>query len=285
MLDEVLDTESGQTSRPIAQTGGVGGSIRHIAQDDLEAYVNGRLPSAKLEYCRTHLDSCEACRAEIEDLRTFRSHSIGLRNSEPVGRELERRKRRRGLKSSLVAAGATVCVATIATVFWRGHAKSPASKSSVSVVDTRSATAASKGTLEPVATPAPTTTQPTVSIQPRGRASTPPVVAPVNTRFELLGPFGDAVSETRPEFSWQPLVGAGHYSVVIVDEGLHPVQRSHALRTTVWRPRRPLRRGHTYLWQVTATLRGGTKVVASGPSEARLTISPATVKSVNNEEQ
>jgi len=88
----------------------------------------------------------------------------------------------------------------------------------------------------------------------------------VNTDFALLGPFGDVVSATRPEFSWQPLAGAVRYSVTIVDTGLHPVQRSPRLRKTVWRPRRPLRRGHSYLWQVTATLRNGTKVVASQPS-------------------
>jgi hypothetical protein len=86
-----------------------------------------------------------------------------------------------------------------------------------------------------------------------------------NTGFALLGPFGEA-TETRPEFSWQPLPGAVRYSVVIVDVGLHPVQRSRSLRKTVWRPRRPLRSGRSYLWQVTATLRGGSKVVASEPS-------------------
>ncbi len=37
-------------------------------------------------------------------------------------------------------------------------------------------------------------------------------------------------------------------------------------RTTGWRPRRPLRRGQTYFWQVTATLRDGSKVVASASS-------------------
>ncbi|MDB6102074.1 MAG: hypothetical protein JWO52_2073 [Gammaproteobacteria bacterium] len=295
MLDDVLDTESGLKSRSNAQCGGVGGSIRHLAQDVLEAYVNARLTSAKLDYCRTHLDACEACRAELEDLRTFRSTSTGLPGSEPVGRKLERRKRRRRLESSLVAAGATICVAAIAAVLWWGHEKSRASQASVAAIDTHSATAAPKGTMKPVATLAnatadmqsrgttPTSIQPSATILLRGRAPMPPAAPPVNTRFALLGPFGEAVSETRPEFIWQPLAGAAHYSVVIVDEGLHPVQRSHALRTTVWRPRRPLRRGHTYLWQVTATLRGGTKVVASAPSEARLRIAPATAKLADNE--
>jgi hypothetical protein len=297
VLDDVLDKESGLKSRSTTQPGGGGGSIRHVAQDDLEAYFNGRLTSPKLDYCQTHLDACDACRAELEDLRTFRSRSTGLSGSEPVGRELERRKRRRRLQSSLVAVGATVCVAAIAAVLWWGHEKSRASKASVAAIDTHSAVAPPKGTMAPVATVAnatagmqsrgttPTSIQPSTTAQLSGRASVPPAALPVNTRFALLGPFGEAVSDTRPEFSWQPLAGAAHYSVVIVDEGLHPVQRSHALRTTLWRPRRPLRRGHTYLWQVTATLRGGTKVVASEPSEARVRIAPATPKLADNEAQ
>jgi hypothetical protein len=97
-----------------------------------------------------------------------------------------------------------------------------------------------------------------------------------NTGFSLLGPFGEATSETRPRFSWQPLPGAIGYKVAIVDLGLHPVQHSPALRATTWRPRRPLPAGRTYLWQVTATLHGGSKVVASSPtpSAALLQITP-----------
>jgi hypothetical protein len=89
-----------------------------------------------------------------------------------------------------------------------------------------------------------------------------------NTGFSLLGPFDPETSERRPKFSWQPLAGAIGYTVVIVDLGLHPVAHSPALRATTWRPRRPLSAGRTYLWQVTATLHGGSKVVASSPSTA-----------------
>jgi hypothetical protein len=100
----------------------------------------------------------------------------------------------------------------------------------------------------------------------RTRGPSSPAAPEATRGFALLAPFGETISETRPEFSWQPLAGAIGYSVVIVDAGLHPVQRSPALRTTAWRPRRHLRRGRTYLWEVTATLRGGSKVVASEPS-------------------
>ena len=106
-----------------------------------------------------------------------------------------------------------------------------------------------------------------------------------STTFALPGPFGDEISDARPEFTWQPLAGATKYSVVIVDEGLRPVQHSHGVKTTSWRPRRPLRRGRTYLWQVTATLRNGTKIVATGPTslEARLHIAqPPSGKLADN---
>jgi hypothetical protein len=99
------------------------------------------------------------------------------------------------------------------------------------------------------------------------------VAPPASTSFALLGPFGDEVSDDRPEFAWQPLEGATKYSIIIVDEGLRPIAHTR-LKTTTWRPHKPLRRGRTYLWQVTAILKNGTKVMATGPTsqEARIHI-------------
>jgi len=105
-------------------------------------------------------------------------------------------------------------------------------------------------------------------------------VAPTaSTTFALLGPFGDEISDDRPEFTWQPLAGATKYAVILVDEGLRPVAHTR-VKTTSWRPRKPLRRGRTYLWQVTAILRNGTKVIGTGPTsvEARIHIAPPSGK-------
>ncbi len=268
-----------------AQSGGVEESIRHLTYVDLEAYLEGRLSSDRLKHCRAHLDSCEACRAELEDLRTFKSDLPGFPRSEPDRRELGRGRRRRRLALPQAAAIATVVVATISAVLWWGRDRPRVNKTSVAVTVTHS--------LTPVPTPGiqtrdtrladeiaalPADVRPAVSEaiqhgklrlptdpgQFRGRAPTLLGAPETNTGFALLSPFGEAIAETRPEFRWQPLAGAIRYSVAIVDAGLHPVQRSPALRTTGWRPRRPLRRGQTYLWQVTATLRGGSTVVASG---------------------
>jgi hypothetical protein len=289
--------DSAMHAKVTVQSGDVEESIRHLTYEDLQAYLQGRLSSARLKHCRTHLDSCEACRAELEDLRTFKSDLAGFPRSEPDRRELQRGRRRRRLTLPQAAAVATIVVAAISAVLWWGRERPRANKTSVAVTVTHS--------LAPVPTAGiqtrdtrladeiaalPADVRPAVSeaiqhgklrlptdlSQFRGHAHTLLGAPEANTGFALLGPFGEAIAETRPEFRWQPLAGAIRYSVAIVDAGLHPVQRSPALRTTGWRPRRPLRRGQTYLWQVTATLRGGSTVVASGPPslEALLRIIP-----------
>jgi hypothetical protein len=227
------------------------------------------------------LDSCDACRAELEDLRTFKGASAAYQHPEPPRRELERRKRRRGLTVAQTAAAATLFVAaTSAVAFWWGWGRGKPLVSKISAaapaVVAAAAPRAIAGTA-PAAVAAAASAPHTASMAPAAgpqphdtqlvKAAAPTTLGSpaVKTTFALLGPLGESVPDTRPEFHWEPLAGAIRYSVAIVDTGLHPVQRSHALRTTVWRPRRPLRRGQTYLWQVTATLRGGSRVVASEP--------------------
>ena len=231
------------------------GSVRHLTHEDLEAYATGRLAAARSISCQTHLDSCEACRAELEDLRAFRGELASFSRPQPNTRELGPGRRRRGLSLPLAASIAAIFVAAVSAVLWIRHEKPPASKTLVAT---------------PVAPPpaALTPTNNTQTNDTRVAAAAPSSdndPGSASKGFALLGPVGTTTSERRPQFSWQPLPGAIRYSVAIVDARLHPVQRSPALRTTVWRPRRPLRRGRTYLWQVTATLRGGSKVVASSP--------------------
>jgi hypothetical protein len=320
VLDQLSDTDAELRPRSSAQSADVAESNQHLARGDLEAYSSGGLTPARLTYCQTHLDSCEDCRAELEDLRTHKGDLSSFLRPEPSRRELQQRRRRRRLALQLTASAATVLVATVATFLWRGYEKSRVSKSPTAVAIAQSqaapttpgalpaqstsatpgasgaagtsaaagrppalSTSTAPGTPAAAAaralqnTPVAPSTRGAPTTRLAGVASPSPSAPQANTGFVLLGPFGEAISETRPQFRWQPLAGAIGYSVVIVDPGLHPVQRSPAIRATTWRPRRPLHRGRTYLWQVTATLRGGKKVVASGPptSETLLRIVPA----------
>jgi hypothetical protein len=386
MLDQDSVLEPGLTGKAV----NVAGAIRHLSQDDLESYANGRLASARQSYCQTHLDSCEACRAELEDIRTLQTELASFPRREANRVESGRRGRRRSLAVPVTASVAVILVGGVAGVLWWRHAAprafntvtaarvAPAPAPPVASATpaalaplpapalsaaptTRVASAAPAATVTPVAsapraasaaqpartpstapttrvararpapsvplgassTPVATVTAATTSV-PRalsvptaaatvqthdtqlaeeiaalpgdlrlgvseaiqqGRLQLPPDVqrvhdrmvalaqpAAANTGFSLSGPFGEATSETRPKFTWQPLAGAIGYTVAIVDQGLRPVQHSPGLRATTWRPRRALAHGRTYLWQVTATLRGGSKVVASSPSPSEATL-------------
>jgi hypothetical protein len=319
VLDQPLETDSELKPKRTAALRGVEESVRHLSHEDLEAYVHGRLPPARLNQCSAHLDSCLACQAELEDLRTLESEASAFAHPQPLGRELERRRKRRTLTLGQTATVAIIFVAVASTAIWWGRDRLAAKKPPVAATIAQTAppplatvtqipppplaTVPSAASSPPVATAQPHDTRtagqvsaPPASAKPgvagsiqhgtsqppadlsrsRGPAPTPTGAPQTNEGFALLSPFGEAIADPRPEFHWTPLAGAIRYSVAIVDERLHPVQHSHALRTTSWRPRRPLRRGHTYLWQVTATLRHGSTVVASGPSSsgALLRISP-----------
>ena len=330
MLDQLSDTDSVLDRKSSAKPVNVEGSIRHLSQDDLESYANGRLVSTRLSACQTHLDSCEACRAELEDIRNLQTELASFARPETNRHQPERNRRRRSLALPLAASVAAILVAGVGTVIWWRHGSLPPHHASAVVPIVRSM-APPAGPVAPVG-PAATATSvasaargpsaasrvPAASPAPSVSSAPPPSATPVtspaltasvrpaapnalviptssparaaqprdthlasapqepNTGFSLLGPFGEPTSETRPQFSWQPLPGAIGYRVTIVDLSLHPVQHSPALRATTWRPRRALAHGRTYLWQVTATLHGGAKIVASSPtpSAALLQITP-----------
>jgi anti-sigma factor RsiW len=296
VLDELSDKEAELKPRVPARSGDAEDSARHLSYGDLEAYVGGTLPAARMSYCGGHLESCEACRAELEDLRTFKSESPGLARVDSSRLELGRRKQRRGRGVTAAAFVTTVLVAIGGTTLWWVHWKAspvrphPATKAilqnaqpvapqtaphPVTSPPVTAQAAVPPETVAPVTLPRPTP-------QPVAHSNTPvalpaqqvlPAAPVANDGFSLLSPVGESTSETRPVFRWQPLPGAIGYSVVVVDAGLHRVQRSPAIRSTSWRPRRPLHRGQTYLWQVTATIRGGSKVVAAaGPTPALVQI-------------
>ena len=281
MLDQLSDAAPAAKPGLTAQSSDVEESIRHLTREDLAAYASGQLTPARLSYCQAHLDSCEECREELEDLRTFKSESAF---PPPVPNRGVLGRRRRGLTLPQAAAVAVIVVVAVSTALWFRFASPRANKTPVAAAtvapspappplvagaqthDTRVADRATTGDVRP-AVPAATQQSklPLATSRPQERAPTSPGAPQSNPGFALLAPVGQVIFDTRPEFSWQPLAGALHYSIAIVDTRLHPVEHSHALHTTVWRPRRPLHRGRTYFWQVTATLRGGHKVVASAP--------------------
>ncbi len=306
MLDQLSDTETVQRPKSadkpgVAKSADVEDTVRHLTQTDLEAYANGRLPSSRQDFCRTHLETCDACRAELEDVRTYQTGFSSIQRSDAGQRVPDRRKRRRNSPAlPLLAAATVVVVAGVSTVVWWHH-KGPWTNKSPPVASnptTPTATPPAVSAPSPVthlASALPAEARPVASdsIQ-HGKVASPPVVvsrprerasSATQATFALLGPIGKTTLETHPEFTWQALPRAIGYTVEIVDTGLHPVLHSPGLRGTNWRPKHALRPGETYFWQVTATLHGGAKVAASQPSLSETALKIAVPKLTDDMER
>jgi len=70
--------------------------------------------------------------------------------------------------------------------------------------------------------------------------------------FRLIAPLGQIVRSQQPTFRWRSLPGAQSYKVIITDADLNEVAASLPLNRNEWRIIKPLQRGGTYSWQVTA---------------------------------
>lgn len=89
----------------------------------------------------------------------------------------------------------------------------------------------------------------------------------------LLTPFAEIVAEDRPVMKWKPLASAESYVVTISDllANYREIAISPKLSATNWRPARPLPRGRSYVWQVTATIKdsnGGNREITAPLPEA-----------------
>jgi hypothetical protein len=70
--------------------------------------------------------------------------------------------------------------------------------------------------------------------------------------FALFSPVGTNIATERPTFRWSPVKGANHYLVAVYDENFNWVATSQPLTTTIWTAPNGLKRGATYVWQVSA---------------------------------
>lgn len=84
--------------------------------------------------------------------------------------------------------------------------------------------------------------------------------------FALRSPVGSVIESQRPNFGWRRMQGAESYTVELFDESYNSVAKSPPLTAASWTAGRPLPRGRTYVWQVTAKV---------GEKEVRSPVRPA----------
>jgi hypothetical protein len=84
--------------------------------------------------------------------------------------------------------------------------------------------------------------------------------------FQVLYPVNQVVESTRPKFRWRPVPGASRYTVFIKDIGTGEETDGEPITETTWTTNKPLSRGHTYAWMVSALV-DGRRLRAPAPSE------------------
>jgi hypothetical protein len=206
----------------------------HLGYERVVACASGSPTPAD----REHLELCETCRAEVDDLRNFQAE---LRETPRASVVTPISRGRRWMPLTIAAA-----IALVAVSVWslRRTRTEPA------------AVALASHQLERAPILDRLITRPGTLLGPENEGQ----------RFDLTSPQGTAVVTDRPVFRWKALAGASSYVVAIFDEDFENVSASPPVTALEWQPAEPLPRGRVLNWQVTANVRGGTVHAPTPPA-------------------
>lgn len=195
----------------------------HLTFEQLSAYVTRGGERALVE---RHIALCEPCRGEVNDLLRLRDAMRPPRRRLPW----------------LAAAAALLAVVFLAVWWSRREAPAP---DAPPAVQTAQAPPPSAAPPREIALQKPAIVGELVPEERvlRGAARRP---------FTLHAPVATVVLEDRPQFAWAATKSATSYEVVVADLQTSAVAATGASDTPAWRPDKPLPRGRTYAWQVTA---------------------------------
>lgn len=99
-------------------------------------------------------------------------------------------------------------------------------------------------------------------------------------RFQLIAPVRQAVRSQSPVFRWTELKGTQEYLVTISDADTYEVVvDNQSVKSPPWTFTGKLRRGHNYVWQVTAVIDGKKVTMPTiGQREAKFRILPSALE-------
>jgi hypothetical protein len=219
---------------------------------------------------REHLELCDTCRAEVDDLRTFQVELRGMPRASVVTPISRGRSWRLPLT---VAAG----IALVAMSVWslRRTRPEPPAVATVQPPTEAPLAAAERRTLDLALADHRLERAPILDhlITRRGTLLGPEAES---KRFDLSAPLGTAVETDRPVFRWTALPGATSYVVAIFDENFENVATSPPVTGLEWQPVQPLPRGRVLNWQVTAQVGRDTVHAPVPPApEAHFAVIPA----------
>ncbi|MGH9837212.1 MAG: anti-sigma factor family protein [Blastocatellia bacterium] len=253
--------------------------IAHLDYEQLEAYVQGRLPAVEKQSVEQHLRDCTSCQRESEDLRAFAVEFDArpiTRLAPEAPQSLWQRLMAlpRQINFALPAwqwAGATAAIVLLIAVVTFFVRRSEPDQNIV-VVPTPSPIVTPPPTpgTTPLLAPSPAlpneTLPPQVDLALRNeRLKVPAEIAGLAGRtgnlmgggtseetVVLTAPAATFINTEKPTLRWQPLAGATRYSVRVTNQDFDKVAEAEDLSATQWTLPSPLARGQMYSWQITA---------------------------------
>jgi len=237
----------------------------HLADSEIQAFVDGSVDAERRAAISAHLAECPACAEEVRELSEFAAEF----NRSPQSRS--------PWMYGALAAAAVLALAVGSALFLRGH---------------NAPTAAALAGIEGTAALEPADAARVRDALESGRLSLPPALSDLTGRqgtvmgaahapaFQLTAPIATVVLDTRPTLRWTALTGSPIYIVTLQDQSTGETISSPPVQRTEWAPEQALARGRTYAWQVAASA-GGKEVVVPRPPDppVRFAIADASTAS------
>lgn len=212
--------------------------LPHLSDQQMEDYVDGKLPVDERNSVETHLKRCARCRSEEEDLREFKA-SFAAEYA------------RAALQSNfswLTATAAILVISLVAPVgFYTIQLWNQQRVVDLTLSDERLKVVRKALESQNIEVPSFINTLVGEKQTLMGDEQKLP--------FDLLRPVGTAVDSSQPFFEWQPLAGAQSYQVRIFNTKFDLIEESTRLSSQSWIPTTPLKSGEIYTWQVSAWIK------------------------------
>jgi hypothetical protein len=231
----------------------------HLSYEEMEALAEHRAPGEDRVRFEEHLNQCEMCAAEFDDLRT-------------MARKMSRRTA--GMRWRIPAGAAIAAGLAVAALFMarRADVPSPAHPPAILTdVIHDGAMTVEIGPRMRIEGPAlsPADARAITAAVQSGRIAAGPSLREWNRAPEallgdsaaqtpaVLAPLAETLETDRPVFRWKPVGKASSYSVEVYDSSFNEVASSGKIAVAQWRPTQPLPRGQAYSWVVSARTPAG----------------------------
>lgn len=250
----------------------------HPNDQELERYAGGVLSAGDLLRVDDHLATCTSCRRRaaalagvsrrLERVVSAITHELEAPEAAPSPalpmRAASVFTRRRTWAA--LATAATLMIA--ADIVWGTRTRTPPtelSSSQAARVPADQLLAAERAAVDAAVLSGQLNRAPVLA-QLTSRAGVLMGSQPPPPAFGPTFPVGVVVDADQPTLEWSPSGEASAYRVSVFDERFNVVATSGWLNDTRWTPERPLARGNSYVWQITARI-GDREVVAPAPPQ------------------